>query len=113
MKTLGEKAERIARDINKQDKALLRTEASKPLRKVIEFKRKKAAKKTKEHIAEIRQNKKLRAEQTELRHKIRKTVRDLDKILNRGNKKQNVKENTQGFVPNKQSFVKRVQPSKK
>lgn len=37
-------------------------------------------------------------EKTELRMKIRKTVRELDKILNRGNKKQNVKQDMKGFV---------------
>lgn len=37
-------------------------------------------------------------ERTELRHKIRKAVRDLDKILNRGNKKSNVKEGMKDFV---------------
>ena len=95
---LEEKAERIAKDINKQDKVLIRMEASETLRKIIAFERKKAAQKTKEHIAEIQQNKKLRAEQAELRHKIRRTVRDLDKLLNRGNKKRNVKEDMQGFV---------------
>lgn len=63
LKALEEKAERIARDINKQDKILIRMEASEPLRKIIEFERKKASQKTKEHIAEIQQNKKLRVEQ--------------------------------------------------
>ena len=43
-------------------------------------------------------NKKDRAEQTEYRHKIRKVIRDLDKLLNRGNKKLNVKEDMKGFV---------------
>ena len=47
---------------------------------------------------EIQQNKKVRAEQTELRHKIRKAIRDLDKILNRGNKQRNVKEDLQPVV---------------
>ena len=98
LQKLEEKAERMAKDINKQDKILLNMEASEPLRKIIAFERKKAAQETKEHIKEIQQNKKVRAEQTELRHKIRKTIRDLDKILNRGNKKQNVKEDMKGFV---------------
>ena len=98
LRKLEEKANRIARDINKYDKRLLNMEASEPLRKVIERERKKEAQKTKAHVKEIQKNKKARAEQTELRHKIRKTVRDLDKILNRGNKKQNVKEDMQSFV---------------
>ena len=95
---LEEEAKEIAKEINKHDKRLLSLEASEPLRKVIDRERKKEAQKTKEHVKEIQQNKKLRAEQTELRHKIRKTIRDLDKILNRGNKKVNVKEDMQNVV---------------
>ena len=88
----------IADAISKYDKMLVSLEAAAPLRRVIENERKKASEKTKEHVKEIQQNKKLRAEQTELRHKIRKAIRDLDKILNRGNKKQNVKEELQPVV---------------
>ena len=88
----------VIKEINRYDKMLLNLEASEPLRKVIVRERQKEAQKTKAHVKEIQQNKKVRAEQTELRHKIRKTVRDLDKILNRGNKKQNVKEDMKGFV---------------
>lgn len=98
LKLLESKAKRLANDITKYDKQLLNMEASGPLRKVIEQERKKEAQKTKAHVKEIQQNKKLRAEQTELRHKIRKAIRDLDKILNRGNKKLNVKEDMRGFV---------------
>ena len=88
----------IADAISKYDQYLLSLEASAPLRRVIENERKKASDKTKEHVREIQQSKKLRAEQTELRHKIRKAIRDLDKVLNRGNKKQNVKEELQPVV---------------
>ena len=95
---LEDKAKRIAKDINRYDKRLLNMEASEPLRKVIDREKVKASQKTKEHVKEIQQNKKLRAEQTELRHKIRKAVRDLDKVLNRGNKKLNVKEDMQAVV---------------
>ena len=98
LQQLHEEADKIAKNINRVDKRLLSLEASEPLRKVIDRERKKEAQKTKEHVKEIQQNKKLRAEQTELRHKIRKTIRDLDKILNRGNKKQNVKQDMKGFV---------------
>ena len=98
LRQLQEEAAKVAKEINRQDKKLLNMEASEPLRKVVERERKKEAKKTMDHVKEIQQNKKDRAEQTELRHKIRKTIRDLDKILNRGNKKQNVKEDMKGFV---------------
>ena len=98
LKVLEGKASQLAGRITKYDKMLLNMEASAPLRKVIQQERKKEAQKTKAHVKEIQQNKKVRAEQTELRHKIRKAIRDLNKILNRGNKKQNVKEDMKDFV---------------
>ena len=98
LRRLEDEAKKIATAINKHDKELLSLEASEPLRKVIEREKTKAKQKTMDHVKEIQQNKKVRAEQTELRQKIRKKVRDLDKILNRGNKKQNVKEDMKGFV---------------
>ena len=98
LQKLHGEASKLAEAINKQDKKLLQMEASEPLRKVIDRERKKEAQKTKDHVKEIQQNKKVRAEQAELRHKIRKAVRDLDKALNRGNKKQNVKQDMRGFV---------------
>ncbi len=98
LKELQDEAKKVAENINRHDKKLLSLEASEPLRKVIERERKKEARKTKDHVKELLQNKKARAEQTELRHKIRKAIRDLDKLLNRGNKKLNVKEDMKGFV---------------
>ena len=95
---LEAKKKEISKAITRHDKKLLEMEVSAPLRKVIEQERKKEAQKTKAHIAEIQQNKQLRAEQTELRHKVRKVIRDLDKILRRGNKQRNVKEDMKGFV---------------
>ena len=98
LRELQAKAKEMAGHINRHDKKLIEMEASAPLKKVIEQERKKEAQKTREHIGEILQNKKVRAEQTEYRHKIRKVVRDLNKILKNGNKKQNVKEDMKGFV---------------
>lgn len=98
LRKLESEAKKIAEAINKYDQYLLSLEASKPLRNIIEQERRKEAQKTRGHVKEIQENKKLRAEHTELRHKIRKAVRDLNKILNRGNKKQNVKEDMKGFV---------------
>ena len=95
---LEEKAARISKEINRYDKRLLNMEASEPLRKVIERERKKASQKTREHVKEIQQNRKVKKEQTEIKKKIRRVIRDLDKILNRGNKKKNVKEDMQDFV---------------
>ena len=98
LKQLRAEAKELAEHISRNDKILLNMEASAPLRGVIEQERKKASQKTKEHLQQIVQNKKARAEQTEIRHKIRKAIRDLDKILNRGNKKSNVKEDLQPVV---------------
>ena len=98
LQQLEAEAKNTAKLINAQDKKLLSLEASEPLRKVIEQERKKEAQKTKDHVKEIQQNRKVKAEQAEIRHKIRKAIRDLDKILNRGNKKQNVKEDMQVVV---------------
>ena len=98
LRELQAKAKETAGHINRHDKELLNLEASEPLRKVIQQERKKEAQKTREHIGEILQNKKARAEQTEYRHKIRRVIRDLNKILKNGNKKQNVKEDMKGFV---------------
>jgi hypothetical protein len=98
LKQLQDEAKAVAKEINKHDKRLLSLEASEPLAKVIERERKKEAQKTIDHVKQLIQNKKDSAEQTEYRHKIRRAVRDLDKLLNRGNKKQNVKEDMKGFV---------------
>lgn len=98
LRELESEREEVINEINRYDKMLLNLEASEPLRKVIVRERKKEAQKTKAHVQEIQQNKKVRAEQTELRHKIRKSIRDLDKILNRGNKKVNVKDDLQPVV---------------
>ena len=95
---LESKKKEISEAITRHDKKLLEMEVSAPFRKVIEQERKKESQKTKAHIAEIQQNKQLRAEQAELRHKVRKVIRDLDKILKRGNKERNVKEDMKGFV---------------
>ena len=98
LKELEAEAKNTVKEINRHDQKLLWLEASEPLRKLIERERKKEAQKTKAHVKEIQQNKKVRAEQAEYRHKIRKAIRDLDKLLNRGNKKTNVKEDMKGFA---------------
>lgn len=95
---LEAKAQEISKAITRHDKKLLEMEVSAPFRKVIEQERRKEAQKTRAHVAEVQQNKKLRAEQAEIRHKLRKVIRDLNKILNGGNKQRNVKEDMRGFV---------------
>ena len=95
---LEAEAKEVAKEINKYDRKLLSMEASGPLRKVIAQERKKEAEKTKAHVKEIQKHRRDNAEQTEYRRKIRKVVRDLDKVLNRGDKKRNVKDDMKGFV---------------
>lgn len=90
LRKIEEKAERIASDIDKQDKVLIRMEASEPLRKVIARERKKEAQKTKDHVKEIQQNKKVRAEQTELRYKIQNFKKKLEAKLLRPTDRQYV-----------------------
>lgn len=98
LRELEEKADGLAKEINKYDKRLINMEASEPLRKVLDRERKKVRQKTIEHTKQIQQNRKLRKEQTELRKRIRRTIMDLDKILNKGDKKRNVKDGLRAFV---------------
>ena len=98
LRELEEKADGLAKEINKYDKRLINMEASEPLRKVLERERKKARQRTIEHTKQIQQNRKMRKEQTELRKRIRRTIMDLDKILNKGTKQRNVKDSLQAFV---------------
>lgn len=95
---LEAKANRMLKDITKYDKLLVNMEKAAPLRRVIEMEKKKSRKKTLEHVKEILQNRKERAERAELRQKIRRSVRDLNKILTKGNKQRNVKEDMKGFA---------------
>lgn len=98
LRELENKSESLAKEINKYDKRLINMEASEPLRKVLDRERKKARQETIKRTKEIQQNRKLRKEQTELRKRIRRTIMDLDKILNKGDKKRNVKEGMRDFA---------------
>ena len=98
LRELEQKAKDLDAQINKYDKRLVNMEASGPLQKLIERERKKARQKSIEHTKQIQQNRKLRKEQTELRKRIRRTIMDLDKILNKGDKKRNVKEGMRDFA---------------
>lgn len=113
-------ANMTANRINTFDKQLLRMEASKPLQNVLTREKKMAydrgvqrgkealdayrerAEKQQQEIVERYQESRKRGvenrHKTIMRHKIRKVILDLDKILNRGDKKRNVKEDMKGFV---------------
>lgn len=100
---LQDEAVGLRNKITNIDKKLLRLEATKPLQNVLNRERARVRRemkqKAEERISEVKaeaaQRMKRRSEghaATEMRKKIRKTIRELDKILNRGDKKRNVKE---------------------
>ena len=106
---LSQTAKELAELIDKYDRRLLDLEASKPLRDVLARARsaayQEAKKRGEESLKEYRQQVSERFDRgvesrrkTEMRKKIRKVIRDLDKILNRGDKKRNVKEDMKDFV---------------
>ena len=113
-------ANQTSNRINTYDRQLLRLEASKPLQDVLtrekkmaydrgvqkgkdalEAYRARAEKEQKETIERYQESRKRGVEnrqKTAMRQKIRGVIRDLDKLLNRGNKKRNVKEDLKDFV---------------
>ena len=95
---LQDEAVGLRNKITNIDKKLLRLEATKPLQNVLNRERARVRREMKqkadERISEVKaeaaQRLKRRSEghaATEMRKKIRKTIRELDKILNRGDKK--------------------------
>ena len=95
---LRDEAVGLRNKITNIDKKLLRLEATKPLQNVLNRERARVRREMKqkadERISEVKaeaaQRLKRRSEghaATEMRKKIRKTIRELDKILNRGDKK--------------------------
>lgn len=106
---LNKTASELAALIDSYDRKLLEMEGSKPLRDVLTRAKQAAYRDAKQRgeklMAEYRQQVSERFDRgvesrkkTAMRAKIRKTIRDLDKILNRGDKKRNVKEGMKGFV---------------
>ena len=106
---LNREVSELVDQIDKYDRELLKLEASKPLKDVLARARSAAYQKAKQRnekaLKEYRQQVSERfsrgvegRRKTEMRRKIRKTIRDLDKILNRGDKKRNVKEDMKDFV---------------
>ena len=106
---LQDEAVKLRNQITIYDSQLLRLEASKPLQNVLNREKAKVRKQMKAQAKEDIRKAKLEEQQryknraanhdkVEMRKKIRKTIRDLDKILNHGNKKQNVKDDMKGLV---------------
>ena len=106
---LQDEAVKLRNQITIYDSQLLRLEASKPLQNVLNREKAKVRKQMKEQAKEDIRQAKLEEQQryknrvanhdkVEMRKKIRKTIRDLDKILNHGDKKKNVKDDMKGLV---------------
>jgi hypothetical protein len=102
LEQLQEEAGKTANRIHIYDKKLLQLEAAKPLRDVLDREREKVRKATRqkgqEAMAEYREKRKESAARKDARRKIRKTVFELDKLLNRGDKKKNVKSGMTSMV---------------
>ena len=102
LEKLQEEATKTANRINIYDKKLLQLEAAKPLRDVLDREREKVRKATRqkaqEAMAEYREKRKESAARKDAKRKIRRTVMELDKLLNRGDKKKNVKSGMTSMV---------------
>ena len=107
--SMNKTAAELADLIDKYDRKLLDLEASKPLKDVLARAKSAAYREARERsekdLKEYRQQVSERFDRgvdnrrkTVMRQKIRKVIRDLDKILNRGDKKRNVKEDMKDFV---------------
>lgn len=98
LSALREEAQKAENRLNIYDKRLLRLEASKPLMDVLEREKQKAysraQQKGRERVAEVRDTR----NKAEARKKIRRVIRELDKIFTRGDKKRNVKEGLRDVV---------------
>ena len=99
----GEHAKRMAnlREFHKEKTAQLKAEHRESLKKV----RQEARERTKQKLEEqaqrhdaSRKNAQENRKKTDMRRKIRRTIMDLDKLLNRGDKKRNVKEGMKDLV---------------
>lgn len=99
---LQEEATKTANRIDIYDKKLLKLERAKPLRDVLDREREKVRKATRqkgqEAMAEYREKRRDSAARKDAKRKIRKAVMDLDKLLNRGDKKKNVKDGMSAMV---------------
>ena len=106
---MNETAKGLAKLIDAYDRKLLEMEASKPLKDVVKRARSEAYQeamaKGEERISAYKKSVEERFDRgvdnrrrTAMRQKVRKVIRDLDKLLNRGDKKQNVKEGMKDLV---------------
>ena len=89
------------REFHKEKTAQLKAEHQKSLKKVRQETRERAEKKLQDQAQRYQESRQKGVEnrrKTEMRRKIRRTIRDLDKLLNKGDKKRNVKEGMKDLV---------------
>ena len=89
------------RDYHKEKVAQLKAEHREALQRVKQMERERSERKQQEISERYQESRKKSVEnrqKTQMRQKIRRTIMDLDKLLNRGNKKLNVKEDMQDLV---------------
>ena len=98
LKELQEEARKTANRINVADKKLLRLESAAPLRRVLEREKAKAYKQAQAKNKQMLENQRDNRNKVEMRRKIRKKIRELGKIFNRGTKDRNVKAGMRDFV---------------
>ena len=98
LKSLQDEATKTANRINVYDKKLLKLEAAKPLKDVIERERSKARKAQIEKGKESLERSRERSSKTVMRNKIKKVVKELDNYLRKGTKDKHVMEGLRGAV---------------
>lgn len=98
LKSLQAEATKTANRINVYDKKLLKLEAAKPLKDVIERERSKARKVQIEKGKESLERSRERSSKTVMRNKIKKVVKELDNYLRKGTKDKHVMEGLRGAV---------------
>ena len=89
------------REFHREKTAQLKTEHRESLQKVRQEARERTEKKLQDQSKRYRESREKAAEsrrKTEMRRKIRRTIRDLDKLLNKGDKNRNVKEGMKDLV---------------
>ena len=102
---LQDEARKTANRINTYDKQLIRLEASKPLRDVLEREKKKAYDRARERGEKAQQAYRDRSHRTQMMHKVQRIVGDLDKLLRNEDKKHHVPDSLKKAVANALALV--------
>jgi hypothetical protein len=98
IRELSDEANKIANRINTYDRQLLRLEATAPLKALLEREKEKARKSEKQKNKASMERYRDNRHKTVVRNQIKRVTKDLDKLLNRGTKERNVKNDMQETV---------------